>query len=146
MHLLKLLHAIVKVVLGFNCTLPNKTKPKFDQYSIPWVRCAFGIVFYKAGHLTLNIVGSVVSAYLILRCTFSYYVDEAGGVGCTGADVCSEQVGASCLQMVVALDQAACKSNFFLLPPTCTHPCSHCPLCSVDSPSLAIRLVALKCH
>ena len=96
------------------------------------------------GRLTLNIVGSVVSAYLILRCTFSYYVDEAGGVGCTGADVCSEQVGASCLQIVcLALDQAACKSNFFLLPPTCTHPCSHCPVCSVDSPSLAIRLVAL---
>ena len=52
------------------------------------------------GRLTLNIVGNVVSAYLILRCTFSYYVDEARWVGCTGADVCTEQVGASCLQMV----------------------------------------------
>ena len=49
------------------------------------------------------------SVYLILRCTFPYYVDEAHRVGCTGADVCSEQVGASCLQMVVALDQVACK-------------------------------------
>ena len=95
--------------------------------------------------LTLNIVGSVVSAYLILRCTFSYYVDEAGGVGCTGADVCSEQVGASCLQMVcpawtrLPANSMPCWTK---LPAKATSSCCHQP-----APTLAvIALCAVWTH
>ena len=42
---LYLVTGFFKVVLCFSRPLPNKTKLKFDQYSIPWVRCAFGAVF-----------------------------------------------------------------------------------------------------
>ena len=95
--------------------------------------------FIQAGHLTLNIVGSVVSAYLILRCTFSYYVDEAGGVGCTGADVCSEQVGASCLQMVCPAGPSCLQKQLLpaatnLHPPLQSLPCVQCGLTILGNP------------
>ena len=62
MDLFKLLHGFVKVVLCISCSLPNKTKLKFEQdfkafwcfcfqlkvlndskYSMPWVRCALAM-------------------------------------------------------------------------------------------------------
>ena len=77
MDLSKLLHGFFKVVLCISRLLPNKTKLKFDQdfkvswsfcfelkvlyvseYSMPWIRCAFGNVSWWSWQL--------ISRWLIL--------------------------------------------------------------------------------
>ena len=91
-----------------------------------------------------NGVQQQCSAYLILRCTFPYYVDEAHRVGCTGADVCSEQVGASCLQMVCpgpsCLQKQLLPAATNLHPPLQSLPCVQCGLTILGNPVSSSRV------
>ena len=87
--LLRLLLGFVKVVLCISRPLPNKTKMKFDQdfkvcwsfcfelkvsnekkYSMPWVRCAFGIVWrtrFISNVCLLNRQGNKICLFNLVR-------------------------------------------------------------------------------
>ena len=87
MDLLKLLHGIVKVVLCISRPLPNKTKLDQDfkvcwsfcfqlkvsnekKYSMPWVRCAFGIVWrtrFISNVCLLNRQGNKICLFNLVR-------------------------------------------------------------------------------